>query len=56
MSVKVKKSAANRRPDAGKHQCLTPLQAGRIHRAFIGGPPGATMPHRCNSMETAEFD
>ena len=27
-----------------------------VHPAFIGRPPGATMPHRCNSMKTAEFD
>jgi hypothetical protein len=27
-----------------------------VHLAFIGSPLGATMPHRCNSMETAEFD
>ena len=33
---------SNRRHDA------TPLQAGRVHPAFIGRPPGATMPHDCN--------
>jgi hypothetical protein len=40
--------------DAGNHR-VTPLQTGRVHLAFIGRPPGATLPHRCNSMETAEF-
>ena len=31
-------------------------EADPIHLAFINPLPGATMPHRCNSMETAELE
>lgn len=40
---------------AGCPPQLETSQSECVHPAFIGRPPGAAMPHRCNSIGTAEF-